>query len=87
MNIQQRQDALIDELQKIHQRRIELGHGGGGAWVGVRARLKRLFVEEMVAAGHYSRERGYAIADQCDAAARNNADMQALMAQLGCNAP
>ena len=51
MTLIQRQNALVAQLEPIHLRFIGMGTGGGGAYSGHRARLKRQHIEDMRKAG------------------------------------
>lgn len=73
MTLIQRQNALVAQLEPIHLLFIGMGTGGGGAYSGHRARLKRQHIEDMRKAGHSQREAAES-AQQCDDVARLKAD-------------
>ncbi len=81
MTLIQRQDKLVAELEPVHRRRLQIGHGAGGWYGGTRSRLKHRHIEEMIAAG-YSRREAAESAQQCDDVAYRNADYNSLMVQL-----
>ena len=81
----QRQDACVALLEPIHRRFITLGIYGGGAYAGMRSRVKHQHIAVMRAAGYSQREAAES-AQQCDDVARLNADHELLMAQMGAKA-
>lgn len=78
MTLIQRQNGLVAQLEPIHRKFIKLGNSGGGAYAGMRSRVKHRHIEEMRAAGYSQREAAES-AQQCDEVARLNADHDAAL--------
>ena len=79
MTLIQRQGRLVAQLEPIHRKFMKLGNSGGGAYAGMRSRVKHRHIEEMRAAGYSQREAAES-AQQCDEVARLNADCDAALA-------
>ena len=79
MTLIQRQDKLVGQLEPIHRQFINQKNSGGGAYAGMRSRVKHRHIAEMRAAGYSQREAAES-AQQCDEVARLNADCDAALA-------
>jgi hypothetical protein len=78
----QRQSELVAQLEPVHRKFIRMGHAGGGAYAGMRSRIKHKHIEEMRTAGYTQREAAES-AHQCDEVAYLNADHDVFIEQMG----